>query len=385
MSRRPKGIVQTSDGSYAIDTSVRRDGMKVHVYKSGFSTVAEAKANMRIAIDEAFDRRLRSAFGYRKLRESFDSFLRDMDTKKARQTVYGIDRKVTRHFLSHFDMEGLTPKEITCSKVTAWYEWFGSQSEPSNDTKNKLLSDVRKFMEFLWRKEKSITSECYQDIMGVLDSFAKRKAPPKEKEIWDREQVERFISATPRESRDRVMMSLLFYLGARIGEFLAITWGAVDFGKNVIRIERQVIKNKGAFVTEELKTSASYRECWMDDWVRDMLLDYKGSLNAEDRQDGRFLFHAGTDSRSPMSFHNFSYIWKRYERKAGLPHTTPHGARHRKASELAALCRNEEEVKAASEFLGHSPSMMMEVYVHSKSTSMKNILSRSKLGAFYEK
>lgn len=379
-----KGITLTPEG-YAIDKTVRRDGMRIHVYKSGFSTIAEAKANMRIAVEEACERKMRREFGTRTLRQSFDLFMKDMSTKKASQTAYSMEKKLIKHFLSHFDMDGLTTKEITCSKVMRWYEWFGAQSDLLNDTKNKLLSDVRKFMEFLWRKDKSLSSEEYQDVMGVLDSFAKRKAPAKEKEVWSDEQVREFIEAAPKDSLDRLMMSLLFYLGARIAEFLALTWDSVDFKRNIIRIDKQIIKDGGSRLTYELKTTASYRECWMEDWVRAMLLDYKESLNKGDRQGDRFLFHTAMGSNHPMSFNAFRNIWRRYEVKAGLPHTTPHSARHRKASELASLCTNEEEVKAASEFLGHSPSMMMEVYVHSKTTSMKNIMARSKTVPLYEK
>ena len=386
MARRTsvKGIILTPEG-YAIDKTVRRDGMRIHVYKSGFSTIAEAKANMRMAVEEACERKMRREFGMRTLRQSFDLFMKDVSLKRASQTVYSIEKKLMKHFLSHFDMDGLTTKEITCSSVMKWYQWFGAQSEPLPKTKNTLLADVRKFMEFLWRKDKSLSSEEYQDVMGVLDAFAQRKAPAKEKVVWNQEQVKAFIDATPKDSLDRLMMSLLFYLGTRIGEFLALTWDSVDFENDVIRIEKQMIKNGGMYLTQELKTNASYRECWMEGWVKDMLLDYKESLNKEDRNGDRFLFHVKTDSRHPMSFHEFAVRWNKYEAKAGLPHTTPHSARHRKASELASLCTNEEEVKAASEFLGHSPSMMMEVYVHSKSTSMKNIMARSKTVPLYEK
>lgn len=371
-----KYIKKTNEG-YAIDRFVQKDGIRLHVYKAGFETIADAKMAMGDEIERAFDMMRASRYGERTLRESSQAFFRLMSDRKAISTAYSIRKKLAKHFLSHFDMDGLTKKEITEGSVAKWYRWFGAQSEPRADTKNTQLSDVRKFMDFLWRKEKVISSEEYASIMGVLDNFKTSKAPAPEKAIWTEEQIKAFIGASPEGDPLRVMYSLLFYLGARIGEFLALTWDCIDWGNQTLRISKQMTKNGGMFVTSELKTSASYRECYLEDWVIDMLREYK---EKENNKETAYLFHSRkyADGSKPMSFNDFKTIWNERERKLGLPHTTPHSARHRKATELAMLCRNEEEVKASAEFLGHSPSMMMDVYAHTTRQSIKNLMARKR-------
>lgn len=369
-----KYIVRNGDG-YAIDRFVQRDGIRLHVYKAGYRTIADARLDMDEVVGKAFDDRERKADASKTLRAASERFFSLISERRAISTAYSIRKKLTKHFLSHFDMDGLVRKEITEESVSGWYSWFSAQPEPRADTKNTLIADVRKFMEHCWRKEKTISSEEYASIMGVLDSLKVSKAPKKEKEIWTEEQIKAFIDSNEKGSPRWVMYSLFFYLGARIGEFLALTWDSIDWEGQSMRISKQVVKNGGVYVTGELKTGASYRECYLEDWVIDMLRDYKGK---EGNPETAYLFHSRfhPNGDQPMSFNDFKTVWNNKERELGLPHTTPHSARHRKATELMMLCRNEEEVKASAEFLGHSPSMMMDIYAHTTRESIKNLLAR---------
>lgn len=376
MEMRPKSkyIVETTDG-YAIDRLVQRDGIRLHVYKSGFRTIADAKFCMEETIDEAFDRMRSKRFDEKTLRDVAESFYRDMCAKKAVSTAYEMRKKMDKHFFSRFAVNGLARKEMTPENVSSWYCWFRDLDSPRPDTKNKLLSDVRKFVDFCWMKEKIISSDDHRDMMGTIENFKVSKMPSPEKDILDEEQIKRFIDANPEGSMRYVMFSLFFYLGARRGEFLAITWDCINWKEQTIRIAKQMIVHGGFQVTNELKSSNSYRDCYLEDWVVEMLRDYK---EREGNPETAYLFHSKKDpkGRMPMSFNDFLCIWNKTERDAGLPHTTPHGARHRKATELAMLCRNEEEVKASAEFLGHSPRMMMDVYVHTSSQSIKKLMER---------
>lgn len=369
-----KYIKKTNEG-YAIDRFVQRDGIRLHVYKAGFETISDAKMAMGDEIERAFDRMRANRYGEKTLRQVSEAYFRDMAGKKSRQYAYAIRKKMERHFLPGFDLDAPARRELTEEKVARWYARFSSQSSPRADTKNKLLSDVRRFMEGCWRKEKVISSEEYASIMGILDNFKVPKAPAPERAVWGDDEVRRFLGACERGSSEWVMLSLLFYLGTRLGEFLALTWDCVDWANQEIRIGKQMIKDGGCMVTTELKTGASYRNCYLEDWVVGMLREYK---EKEGNGEAAYLFHSRRypNGERPMSFNDFRNEWAKAERKAGLPHATPHSARHRKATELVMLCRNEEEVKASAEFLGHSPSMMMDVYAHTSRESIKNLMAR---------
>lgn len=83
MKPKSKYIVETTDG-YAIDRLVQRDGIRLHVYKSGFRTIADAKFCMDEAIDEAFDRMRSKRFDEKTLEQAFGIYMMDISSKKSR-------------------------------------------------------------------------------------------------------------------------------------------------------------------------------------------------------------------------------------------------------------------------------------------------------------
>ena len=374
MRPKSKYIVETADG-YAIDRLVQRDGIRLHVYKSGFRTIADAKFAMKETIDEAFDRMRSERFDEKTLGQAFRVYMMDISSKKAEQTVYGIKTKLMKHFLPSFNMNRAAKKELTPERISSWYARFVTTESLNQDSKNKLLGNVRDFLAYCWKKTKVITSDSYADIMGILDPVTRDKAPRKEKVIWTDEELSSFIGVHPRGSMEWVMFTFFFYLGARKAEFLALTWDSIDWGKQTVKIDKQMIKSGGVKITHNLKTRASYRECYLSDEMAGILREYK---EREGNPESSYIFHSrrNADGSAPMSFNDFREYWENAERKANVPHATPHSARHRKATELAMLCENQEDVRTSADFLGRSPSMMLDVYAHANAQSIKKLMER---------
>lgn len=374
MRTKTKYVTETASG-YAVDRFVTYDRHRVHVYKDGYPTVTEAKADLERQTQLAIDRYCSKHLNVKSVRQAADDYLNDLSNKVAVQTYYGIEHILMRHFLSHLEMKEAASRAFSPSRMRGWYGRLISDGSLNEVRKNVILSKVRAFMSFCWRKEKIIEADEYTDLMGLLENVRVPKAPKKEKEVWDEGQIARFFAAIDPASDDYAMFQLFFYLGARLGEFLALTWDDFDRFSRTIRIEKQIIKDGyGGRVSGDLKTAASYRECYLTDDIYQLLLGYESRFPHAEGRD--FIFSAEPTHKRNMSFHAFRRRYVFYERLAGLPHTTPHSARHGKATELAKLCRNEEEVKAVASFLGHSPAMMMNTYVHVNSQSTKNILMR---------
>jgi integrase len=79
------------------------------------------------------------------------------------------------------------------------------------------------------------------------------KRPKTDRPVLTPTEVERLAMAMPREE-DRVLVRLLAWTGARIGEALALEWGDVNFDRRTLSIRRSVEDTMGRLVVGPTKT-----------------------------------------------------------------------------------------------------------------------------------
>ena len=86
----------------------------------------------------------------------------------------------------------------------------------------------------------------------------------------------------------KTAVTVLMLTGMRVGEWLALTWGQVDFSNNVITIDRAITKaceydDEGKLISRktvvgDTKTSCSTRKIKVSQVVMDVLMDWKKAL-----------------------------------------------------------------------------------------------------------
>lgn len=155
--------------------------------------------------------------------------------------------------------------------------------------------------------------------------------------------------------------------GMRRGELLALTWGATDLERGLIRIERSLEETRAGLRIKLPKTKSGRRTVAVGAAVIDALREHwrrlvehrlalgMGRLSDDDlvfpKPDGGFL--------SPD---NFSRAWGHAMRDRRLPAVSFHSLRHSSASALIAAGLDPVTV---SRRLGHaSPATTLRVYSH---------------------
>ena len=207
----------------------------------------------------------------------------------------------------------------------------------------------------------------------VLENIPERDEV-RQKPIWGKQEEQAFLDSITNQDH-HLLFSLFIALGARLSEFLGITWDKVDLAKGRIEISQQLLYNsqKTFVLTPLLKTKQSYRVCPISATLTKRLKEYKDGLGQDPSP---FLFHSPSLPSLPLSKAAFRHLLDHYIALSKVTRITPHGFRHNMASKLVRECKNMMEVNASAKFLGHSPSMMMDVYSHSKEETILSLLKR---------
>ncbi|MGN0711372.1 MAG: tyrosine-type recombinase/integrase [Anaerovoracaceae bacterium] len=146
----------------------------------------------------------------------------------------------------------------------------------------------------------------------------------------------------------KVMFSILFWAGLRLGECLALT--ADDIKDKSITVNKNIVKVKGVQIAQDTpKTSNSRRTVEIHDKLYDMILDYIDRLYDKE---GRIF---------PMSDTAARYAFSKACDKAGLGHVRIHDLRH---SHVSMLIHMGYYPKAIAERIGDTVNTMMNVYSH---------------------
>lgn len=372
--KKTAGIRKSSDRSYEIDKIVVIGGKRVHLRSSGYLSIAEAKDALPGLVEAK-----RREFARKSTDKTFDALCREYEDWRGAnaraQTLLGIHYLISKHILPHFT--GLRIGEaLSMEKVKAWYRLKLNSTADSKARKNKVFSAMRDIIDRAWHWH-YISSETHQDLEDLVAGIKEGGKAKQAKAVWTYEDEQRFLASIPEDSIDFPMFSLFCYLGCRLGEFLGLTWKAFDQENGTISIFQQAIAGEGgATISGELKTDESYRVDHLDEKLKALLIHYRDTLNSSEPDE--FIFPSPLSAKTPLSRTEFRRRFNRYIELSGVPKIVPHGVRHSKATMLASVCQNAEEVAIGAQFLGHSPAMFMGTYVSAKGLKQTDIISRLK-------
>ena len=264
--------------------------------------------------------------------------------------------------IGHLRMDKITPRQIqafvnTLSKDGA-NERTGKPLAPKTIRHNlSLISDV---FSYAVKVGVAVDNPCSKVTLP--------KDTPKEKKIYTREEVERFLTLLNSEPlKYRVFFNLLIYSGFRRGEMLGLEWKDIDFENEIISVRRtsNYTAKKGIY-TDTTKTRKSQRSLKFPKEIMDMLKEYKEEQDAEalrlgDKWHETDRLFVKWDGR-PMQ-NGTPYFWLgEFCEKHDLPFYGIHSYRHLFAS---LLVNQGVDIVTVSGALGHSVvSTTSNVYCH---------------------
>ena len=264
--------------------------------------------------------------------------------------------------IGHLRMDKITPRQLQAFVNTL-------SKDGANERTGKPLAPktIRHFL--------SLISDVFSYAVKVgvapenpCPKVTLPKDPPKEKKIYTREEIERFLNLLNDEPlKYRVFFNLLIYSGFRRGEMLGLEWKDVDFESDIISVRRTSnYTGKSGIYTDTTKTRRSQRTLKFPKEIMDMLKEFKEEQDAEALRIGSKWHETDRlfvkwDGR-PMH-NNTPYFWLgEFCEKHDLPFYGLHSYRHLFAS---LLVNQGVDIVTVSGALGHcNVSTTSNIYCH---------------------
>jgi len=176
----------------------------------------------------------------------------------------------------------------------------------------------------------------------------------------------KILKATEKDIRMKVAIITLMFTGIRVGEWLAMTWGQVDFKNNVITIDRAITKTceynedgktkSRKTVVGDTKTQCSERKIRVSQIVMDVLRDWQRALPGHIRKSVKIdVLSAGSvvfpnNLGQMRTYNGFRSTYRRFMAENNLGNYTLHIYRHTFSTMLLERGVNP---KVVQKLLGH--------------------------------
>lgn len=208
-----------------------------------------------------------------------------------------------------------------------------------------------------------------------LDKVKEKTNKEKKLEFYTLEQENLFLDTARNfdEYMWYVFFLIIFDLGLRKGEIMALRWFNFDFKDNILTFDKQRLYRKeqpGQVILDDVKTDAGKRSLKMTNRVRNSVLELY-SINYDltsnvlpmtnSNQDFLFINHRGKNVGLPIRQRSVDTAWHRIIKKANLPKIRIHDGRHTNAARLRQAGVPLEDIK---DMLGHKNVKTTEIYAH---------------------
>lgn len=296
-----------------------------------------------------------------------EQFLKDRDGKVK---IQSLTRTKTRldHFLKvvgDVRVDKLTVKQYqdALNQLDA-YIYRGKPL--SNAYKNKVIRTFKQLCAFAKKR--------YDLVTLVPDKFDNyRNEEKKEMKFITLDQFKQLMEVVD-DVTYKALFTVLFFMGSRLGETLALTWEDIDFEKNELRINKTVTTKMkgpdGQYLISTPKTKSSVRSLPLPEIVSKTLLELHDKVSSHPLYSpSRFVF--GFDK--PISESTIQNKKRKYFQDAKLEQIRIHDFRHSCAS---FLINNNATPLLVSKWLGHANvSMTLNTYSHLWKSELDEIVN----------
>ncbi|HEL1811351.1 TPA: site-specific integrase [Streptococcus suis] len=349
-------IVDISNGFDPITLKQRR------VVRKGYKTkkeATEAEHYLRsVELKERF-------YGAKITVSMLYELLKEEDSINCRKISYinTQDNNYNRHIKDYFskvdNVGKLTYEDIYQFREHLKQKVAQNSNKPlSTNTINKIMILLKKIFDVGLRKGYYATNP-----VKLLKKLPIEKT---KMQFWTVEEFQQFLTLLePEEYNIKLLFTVLFFTGLRLGEALALTWQDIDFSSNTIHITKSIYVNKGISHISTTKTKAGTRRIIINKKLSQELQHWQ-------QQQKHLLGQFTSDSLTLQVFQSNpltitkNAIEKQYkkilERDDTLKKIRIHDFRHSHAS---LLINQGEDYLVVKERLGHaSITTTIDTYSH---------------------
>lgn len=293
--------------------------------------------------------------------ELYEIYLKSIQLEKKRTTIDSIEYRFKNRIKDRFG--NMNIEDITEEMIQEYQKEMVYIENLSPDYINKIIGIMRQMFDYAVRK--GILS--YNEL-AFVKKVKNQYRIEKRQVVWGINEFKVFESYIA-DDMDKLLFNMLFYLGLRKGELLALKWSSINFEKKTVNIISTAVQivGKGQVITTP-KTKKSIREIYMNDSLFNMLRDYYFKIKLK-YEVVNHLFVLG--DRKMVSFSALDRKLAKYLKLSQLEKINLHGFRHSHATMLAGLT---SDIKSISERLGHeSVDVTLNEYVHSNDYSQREL------------
>ncbi|MEG3294677.1 tyrosine-type recombinase/integrase [Streptococcus suis] len=358
-------IRKDKDGGWIVDISNGFDPITLkqrRVVRKGYKTkkeATEAEHYLRsVELKERF-------YGAKITVSMLYELLKEEDSINCRKISYinTQDNNYNRHIKDYFSKVDNVGK-LTYEDIYQFREYLkqkvaqNSNKPLSTNTINKIMILLKKIFDVGLRKGYYATNP-----VKLLKKLPIEKT---KMQFWTVEEFQQFLTLfEPEEYNIKLLFTVLFFTGLRLGEALALTWQDIDFSSNTIHITKSIYVNKGISHISTTKTKAGTRRIIINKKLSQELQHWQ-------QQQKHLLEQFTSDSLTLQVFQSNpltitkNAIEKQYkkilERDDTLKKIRIHDFRHSHAS---LLINQGEDYLVVKERLGHaSITTTIDTYSH---------------------
>lgn len=322
--------------------------------------------------------------------------LREKEKQIQRDRMDGINAADGKRTLLEQVQRCVAAKDNVRQNTRSSYIYIVSRMEEDPFCEKRIdsikQSDAREWAKKLKKKYRYSTVKKFIEIAGMAMDMAVwddvvRKNPfdfkltdvivddTQARKAWTEKQRDAFLKFCREEEFARARVDgfyILFHTGMRISEFCGLTESDIDFEKNVICINRQLLKKRGGgLYIEKTKTLSGTRTLPMTEEVAACfrrMIERRKRESAGEEIDGISGFLSFTVQGAPTTGGNWGYYLSRARcsynacHREALPDISPHICRHTYCSIMAA---NGMNPKVLQYLMGHADmSVTMDIYTH---------------------
>lgn len=245
-----------------------------------------------------------------------------------------------------------------------------SETTLTNNTINKIMILLKKIFD-VGVKNRYIN----QNPVALLKKLPIEKNKMK---FWTIKQFQHFITLfNEDEYHLKLLFTLLFFTGLRLGEALALTWNDLDHKNNIIFVTKSVYVKNGKSYVNSPKTKSGTRKIFINNKLCEELLKWKAMQ--------KNILNEFTDDINELQIFQNSPIQltkdaidKKYKkilnRDTNLEKIRIHDFRHSHAS---LLINNGEDYLVVKERLGHaSITTTIDIYSHLYPSKQKTLADK---------
>ena len=288
-----KGIKKLNNGCYSCRIYKTIDGV---VYDKCYRKDAETgepfrtKREARDYRDKIIGQLLEHRFTDKrdssvKFKEVWDCFLKHETSTRAHGTVVKHTSVWKNHIKDAFGNKYISGAKAV--KISDIEKYLTTEYHTTSYSYGYILSYAKVFY-FLYSiayKHKMIDRETYNTY--IVDKSTRIKMPKKKEEEREKEnEIETYNQKEIDEmykvfnNTDLEGAFLIAYLcGLRESEVFGLTWDNIDFKKNTIKVEKQLLKENGVWCFDRLKTARAYRTIEMPSALSSYLQDRQEKMN----------------------------------------------------------------------------------------------------------